>query len=56
MEIKWKDIAGFRDKLSHAYFGVDLDRVWNILGEDLSGLKSEIRNILKEEKVKNQDN
>jgi len=49
-EVPWKDIAGFRDKLSHAYFGVDLERVWNILGKDLSGLKKEIKDILDKEK------
>ena len=27
-KIAWRDIAGFRDVLSHAYFGVNLDRVW----------------------------
>ena len=49
-KVPWKDIAGFRDKLSHAYFGVELERVWNILEEDLLGLKKEIKEILKKEK------
>jgi len=44
-KIVWKDIAGFRDVLSHAYFGVNLDRVWRIIEIDLPKLKEEIGRI-----------
>jgi len=43
--IPWKDIAGFRDILSHAYFGGNMNRVWNILEKDLPALKKEIEKI-----------
>lgn len=43
--IAWKDIAGFRDILSHAYFGVNLDRVWKIIETDLPKFKEEISKI-----------
>lgn len=43
--LPWKDIAGFRDKLTHAYFGVILERVWNIIERDLSSFKKEIEKI-----------
>lgn len=43
--IPWKNIAGFRDKLTHAYFGVILDRVWNIIEKDLPSFKKEIEKI-----------
>ena len=49
-EVLWKDIAGFRDKLSHAYFGVELERVWNIIEEDLPKLKKQVEGILETEK------
>jgi uncharacterized protein with HEPN domain len=45
LTIPWKDIAGFRDKLTHAYFGVLLERVWNIIDKDLHSLKKEIEKI-----------
>lgn len=41
-EIEWKPISGFRDKLIHHYFGLELNRVWNILEEDLPKLKKQI--------------
>jgi len=44
-KIAWKDIAGFRDILSHAYFGVNIDRVWKIIESDLPKLKEEIDRI-----------
>ena len=43
--IAWKYIAGVRDVLSHAYFGVNLDRIWKIIETDLPKLKKEISRI-----------
>ena len=44
-KIDWKDIAGFRDKLSHAYFGIILERVWRVIKIDLPKLKEKIEKI-----------
>lgn len=44
-QIPWKEIAGLRDVLSHAYFGVMLNRVWNIILYDLQDLKKAVDNI-----------
>ena len=44
-DIPWKNIAGFRDILSHAYFGVNIDRIWNVIEKDLNPLKKKIEGI-----------
>lgn len=48
IHIPWQDIAGMRDKLIHRYFGVDLEKVWLTLQDDLPVLKSEVSKILSE--------
>ena len=46
--IKWKEIAGTRDKMIHHYFGVDPDVVLAIIKKDIPELKKEILKIEKD--------
>jgi len=44
-EVPWQDISGFRNVLAHDYLGVRLDRVWDIVSNDLPPFRAAIQAI-----------
>lgn len=46
--IEWKKVAGLRDILTHEYFGIDIEIVWDIVKNKLPDLKKEVSSLLKE--------
>lgn len=38
-DVPWQDFAGFRNVLVHDYLGLNPDRIWEIIENDLPGLK-----------------
>ena len=45
-EIDWHRIRGFRNRIVHDYFGVDLQIIWKIIFDQIPGLITEITKII----------
>ena len=45
-EIKWRQIIGVRNRLTHGYLGIDDDIVWDIIQTDVPVLLPALRNLL----------
>jgi len=47
-DVPWQRMVGMRDVFIHGYFGVNFKRVWEVVEQDLPGLKRQIAAILDE--------
>ena len=45
-EIPWREIIGMRNRLVHAYFDVNLIRVWQTVQEDLPALIAQLEPLV----------
>ena len=45
-EVEWSLMRGMRNFISHVYFGVDLDNIWDTAINDIPKLKSQIEDII----------
>lgn len=45
-DIKWKSMAGMRDRLIHAYFGIDYRLVWSAIKNEVPKLKPKLEKML----------
>jgi uncharacterized protein with HEPN domain len=45
-QVPWANIVGMRNRLIHAYFDVDLNRVWDTITDDLPPLVQELERII----------
>lgn len=47
-EIEWQKIKNLRNKVSHDYWGVDVEMIWQIIQAKLPALTAELERILLE--------
>jgi uncharacterized protein with HEPN domain len=45
-EIPWREIIAMRNQLIHAYLGVDLDVVWDVIQVELPQLILQLKTVL----------
>ena len=45
-EDAWREIAGMRDFVAHAYFSLDLDILWDAIQHDVPTLFENVKDIL----------
>ena len=45
-DIQWKSMAGMRDRLIHAYFGIDYKLVWAAIKNEIPKLKPKLKKLL----------
>ncbi len=48
IDVPWKEIAGLRDMVSHDYFSLDIEAIWNTATKDVTELEEKIKNYLGE--------
>jgi len=49
-EVAWREIAGLRDFIAHAYFALDSDLIWDAVEHDVPVLLEAVRKIIRLER------
>ena len=49
--IPWRDIKDFRNLVSHNYFGIDADELWDIIVNHLPKLKTDINTLIQTDDI-----
>jgi len=50
-EIPWRKMYGLRNLITHEYFGIDYEMIWEISKNSLPQNRTDLQNIIKKEKA-----
>lgn len=45
-DVPWQGMSGMRDRVSHAYFGVDYDILWRTVTEEIPPLLRRLKDVI----------
>ena len=45
-EVPWEQIVAMRNVIAHDYFGIDVERVWNVVEGDIPILRGQVQDLL----------
>jgi uncharacterized protein with HEPN domain len=51
IDVPWKEIAGLRDMVSHDYFSLDVEAIWNTAIKDVQELSQKINKYFDEHTI-----
>jgi uncharacterized protein with HEPN domain len=49
-DIEWRALTGLRDKLIHNYWGVNFERVWDVIENLIPEIEKKLKRILEDDK------
>jgi len=49
IDVEWRGMIGFRNRIAHAYFDISTNIVWYIIEKELPQLKEKIKHIIDKE-------
>jgi uncharacterized protein with HEPN domain len=49
-DVAWREIAGLRDVIAHAYFALDSDILWDAVERDVPALLDAVRKMIRTER------
>ena len=47
-DIPWRRITGMRNRITHVYFGIILERIWEVIQRDLPTLKANTQKMMED--------
>lgn len=45
-DIPWREMAGMRDKITHEYFGINYNLVWDVIEKELPKIITKLKELL----------